>query len=177
MLWDSFEYIKYAIQSNDCLNNLKLKYNEIGKGGQITNLTEIPKDIINEIKESALFEGFKRIDYDISKKKDTNLIDLITFMTKLSGETKLFTFEHIHAQKQIIKLHQYLLKMKPYIESCTLYNLEFNHKHQINFEKEKSIPSKTIAIKSITDNYTEEEKFIYCLGLPDKELASKREHG
>jgi len=57
------------------LNNLKLKYNEIGKGGQVPNLNEIPKDIINEIKESALFEGYKRIDYDITKKKDINLID------------------------------------------------------------------------------------------------------
>jgi len=54
---------------------LKLKYNEIGKGGQVPNLNEIPKDIINEIKESALFEGYKRIDYDITKKKDINLID------------------------------------------------------------------------------------------------------
>jgi len=87
-------------------------------------------------------------------------------MTKLSGETKLFTFEHLHAQKQIIK---------PYVESCTLYNLEFNHK--INFEEEKSIPTKTITIKMITDNFTDEEKFIYCFGLPDKELAAKREHG
>jgi hypothetical protein len=65
--------------------------------------------------------------------------------------------------------------MKPYLETCTLYNLEFNHK--INFEKEKSIPKSTIAIKSIADQYTDEEKFIYCFGLPDQEAAAKREHG
>jgi ribosomal protein L14E/L6E/L27E len=65
--------------------------------------------------------------------------------------------------------------MKPYLETCTLYNLEFNHK--INFEKEKSIPKSTIAIKSIADQFTDEEKFIYCFGLPDQESAAKREHG
>lgn len=45
LIWDAFEYCKHAIQSNDCLTSLKLKYNEIGKGAAITNFAEIPKDI------------------------------------------------------------------------------------------------------------------------------------
>jgi len=96
-------------------------------------------------------------------------------MTKLSAESKLFTFEHTYAQKSIIKLHQYLVKVKSYLETCTLYNLEINPK--INFEKEKNIPIRVISIKSITDEYTEEEKFIYCFGPVDKEMAEKKEHG
>lgn len=40
------------------------------------------------------------------------MIDLITLMTKLSGESKLFTFEHYHAQKQIIKVTPFSLKSK-----------------------------------------------------------------
>lgn len=94
--------------------------------------------------------------------------DMITFLNKLYNDTLMFNFSSSHSQKQMVKLHKFMMINLPkYQEICTMPNLEVNP--NFNNEKDIKVPTGILAIKSLNDVARKRTELIYFLGIPDQE--------
>jgi endo-1,4-beta-D-glucanase Y len=102
---------------------------------------------------------------------------LITYLTKLHNESKLFSFQNSYAQKQIIKLHKFLAaNLKSYSTEFPVDNYEVKNTNAVTGEgaSEKLIPSKVIAVKGHIDKLKDEYSFMYVLGKIDQTQAKTK---
>jgi endo-1,4-beta-D-glucanase Y len=102
---------------------------------------------------------------------------LITYLTKLHNESKLFSFQNAFAQKQIIKLHKFLAaNLKSYMVEFPVDNYEVKNTNAVTGDgaSEKLIPARTIAIKGHIDKLRDEYGFLYVLGKLDENQAKAK---
>lgn len=94
-------------------------------------------------------------------------------MNKLYEETRIFNFSNSQAQKQLVKLHKFLMVNLPaYQETCALVDLEVNP--NTNNEKEIGIPKGVLTVKGRTNEKLGRTEFIYFLGLPEQDFLEEK---
>lgn len=101
-------------------------------------------------------------------------VDLITYLTKLHSESKLFSFQNGFAQKQIIKLHKFLAaNLKSYTTEFPVDNYEVKNTNYVSGDSssDKLIPVRIIAVKGNIDRLRDEYAFMYVLGKIDEAQA------
>lgn len=104
-------------------------------------------------------------------------MDLITFLLKLHKECTIFSFQNSHAQKQIIKLHKFLMTdIKSYSIEFPVENYEVksNNISMGDGSTDNLMPARVLAVKSRLDMLRHEYAFMYILGKIDESMVDAK---
>ena len=101
----------------------------------------------------------------------------MTYLIKLHSESKVFTFYNGFAQKQILKLHKFLMvNLKSYGVEFPVDNYEVKNTNMVTGDGagDKLIPQRAIAIKCQLDKINDEYAFMYVLCKVDENLVKAK---